>query len=479
MPINTEENTITSDEIQDNKINNDVKDNVEPKKAKKTLDQKIIWNAISAYFLIGVSSIFLLNKRDENINNSFVSAHTKSALVIHLGFLLTYIIFINIWLWKQIEIMSSYWLNNIISILLFLWLFSTLIYWIYKAYLGKYFLLWKLIKIPEMENFSEDDDVNISINEKNKLIVILSFIPFVGYYFYWEHKNEKLIRNTTKFNMVSFILITLLFISSNEVWWSLLLLWYIIFSVYSVLNLVTKNKIPHIKLSFILSPEDKFLATKWLKKYLNAFRKKEKFITFKEILKTEKDKDKLEEEEILKEIESKAKTKFPKELIYIPFVNLIFLFNKDTRYKYHIRNGITITLLILVISFLPKVSSLNILFLFPIAYWTWYLKTRLAYRMPYIYWIYEKWIFLFSLGLSKAKKVKEIKQKNNDIKLKISEKKEEQIITQKDSSEKEDEELIDFDKNDFIEEKQEEIKSEDNLITPIEKIKIEDFTLEK
>ncbi len=404
-------------------INTDKNNFEQNNKKNSNLDKKIIGNAIVAYIF---SFMFLFNKKDKYINNTFVRSHAKSALVIHFGFLLTYIIFINIWIFK-IQIFSWYTLNTIISIILFLSLFSILIYWAYKAYLWKYFSLGTIIKIPEIEETEEIEKEKISIDEKNKLIIILSFIPIIGYYIFWEYNNKKIIRNTTKFNMISFIIIILLFISNNEVWWSILLLWYIVFSAYSILNLVTKDEVPSIKLNFILSPEEKFLVLKWLKKYLNAFRKKEKFIKFKEILKKEKETFNLEEVKILEVIKTKKETKLPKELIYVPIINLIFLFNKDTKYIYHIRNGITITLFMLVIWITPKISSLNIFFLFPIAYWTWYLKNRLAYKMPYIYWIYEKWILILSLFLSKAKKIKEIKETNNDIKLKVENKKDKDI----------------------------------------------------
>jgi hypothetical protein len=58
------------------------------------LNPKIKANAKSAYFLLFVSAAFFLSKKNELINNSFVKSHTKIAFIIHMLFLITYIIFI-------------------------------------------------------------------------------------------------------------------------------------------------------------------------------------------------------------------------------------------------------------------------------------------------------------------------------------------------------------------------------------------------
>jgi hypothetical protein len=49
----------------------------------ENINKKIIANAISAYLLIFVCSLFFLNKTNDSLNNDFVKRHVKSALVIH------------------------------------------------------------------------------------------------------------------------------------------------------------------------------------------------------------------------------------------------------------------------------------------------------------------------------------------------------------------------------------------------------------
>jgi len=59
------------------------------------INDKVRINAKSAYLMIFISLMFLLNKTNPYIHNTFVKNHTKTAFFIHLFFLLTYIIFIH------------------------------------------------------------------------------------------------------------------------------------------------------------------------------------------------------------------------------------------------------------------------------------------------------------------------------------------------------------------------------------------------
>ena len=81
-----------------------------------------------------------------------------------------------------------------------------------------------------------------------------------------------------------------------------------------------------------------------------------------------------QQEEIQNEqlLENLKNMKLPKFLIYIPFINIFFIFIKNSQYSFHIKNGIIITLL-LSLTFLASYFQyiprhLNILFLIPIAY---------------------------------------------------------------------------------------------------------------
>jgi hypothetical protein len=62
---------------------------------ENSIHQKSINNAISAYLMVFISVIFLFNKKNDFLNNNFVKSHTKVAFLIHLSFLINYIIFIS------------------------------------------------------------------------------------------------------------------------------------------------------------------------------------------------------------------------------------------------------------------------------------------------------------------------------------------------------------------------------------------------
>jgi len=59
------------------------------------IHQKSKNNAISAYLMLFISGLFIFNKSNEYINNNFVKSHTKVAFLIHISFLLNYIVFIS------------------------------------------------------------------------------------------------------------------------------------------------------------------------------------------------------------------------------------------------------------------------------------------------------------------------------------------------------------------------------------------------
>jgi hypothetical protein len=56
----------------------------------------------------------------------------------------------------------------------------------------------------------------------------------------------------------------------------------------------------------------------------------------------------MQENEEEKELILKKELKLPKFLIYIPIINLIFLFFKNTKYRFHIINGLIITLILII-----------------------------------------------------------------------------------------------------------------------------------
>jgi hypothetical protein len=70
----------------------------------------------------------------------------------------------------------------------------------------------------------------------------------------------------------------------------------------------------------------------------NYFKEKAEFKNYNLILDEKRKKYKLDNENTETELKKLKNTKLPKFLIYIPFINLIFLFSRKTAQKKHISN---------------------------------------------------------------------------------------------------------------------------------------------
>ena len=386
---------------------------------------KVIGNAISAYFLIFISSLFLINKNNKYINNPYVKNHTKSALLIHIWFLINYIIFISNKVFSSFSFFNIQ-LNNIIWSSLFIILLFILIYWVYKAKTKSIFNIWEILKVinPHSKSIQNWEYKFIDINwdnkfdEKDKLTIIISYIPFLWYFNYSKYRENKYIQDWTKFNLLITIIIILLYIFWYYNLANLLSLIYIIFIVFIWINLFTSENLISINLDFIPSPSKKHIILISIIKYLKLYFKDNNLISFKNFIENEKNiliKDETKNEKLLNKLKD---IKFPKFLIYIPIINIIFLFFIKSKYKYHIINSLILTILIIIYisisSYNNSKYNLSILFIFPIIYWIWYLKNRLAYKMPLIYDFFE----IFSKLFWKTKDINKKYNKTIEINLK-------------------------------------------------------------
>ena len=378
---------------------------------QNTIHKKSVNNAISAYLMLFISSLFLFNKKNEYVNNEFVKSHTKVALLIHLSLLLTYIIFISFSFLKNISILN-YNLNFILASTIFIFLFITLLYWIYKANKQETFKIWEILKVWKIEKIV---DVNWDwiINEKDKLDLILSYIPFIWYITSWSNYKEKNISNIIKINSLITLIISLIYIAWNKNIVLLLSLFYIIFAVFSSLNIITREKIIWLNLEFIPTFTELLIIIKSFIKYLSNYFTKKEFVWIK-VLKNNYLK-KYNEEEKEKELilVKLPKYKLPNILIYIPFINIITLFFINSNKKIHIINWIMINIFFIIFGILDFYNIIYnysyILLLFPIFFWFWYINSRPVYRIPIIYDLFEILLFIKNLFI-KSKKTIKIKQ---------------------------------------------------------------------
>jgi len=392
---------------------------------ENNINQKSKNNAISAYLMILISGMFLLNKNNKNINNSFVRSHTKVAFLIHISFLINFIIFSNYDFLKDFSILW-YSINYIISSSIFILLLIVMLFAIYKASQWKSFKIWDFLSIWHRKKII-DINWDKKLDEKDKLTLILAHIPFIWYIVSWKYYKNIHLKNIVSFNLLISFIISIIYI----LWYNnlslFLLLPYIVFTVYSSINIITTNTIIWINIDFISMPENKINNLKAILKYIKNYFSKNEFIgiiELKEIEKKKREKIELDNTNLLKKLNS---IKIPKLVIYIPILNLITLFFKNTKEKFHIINWLIITLIFIILLILSYYNIINskliLLLLFPIFFWIWYIESRIAYKMPFIYDIFNIINNIKKLFIKSNNKINEIKSETHEENIKVWENK--------------------------------------------------------
>ena len=223
------------------------------------------------------------------------------------------------------------------------------------------------------------------------------------------------------------MIIISLYIFGNTNLSNLLMLVYTIHIVFIWINIFIKTEIININLEKIPTLEELIIIIKSLKIYLINYFKDKEFLSLNKIIETEKKKYKTKqenEEERLRLLKSK---KIPEFLIYTPIINLIFLFIKKTKYKYHFINWIMLTFILvfcLVLKFYGYLNSdIYLLIIIPICFGIWYSYHYFSYKMPFVYQIYKYLLYFKNLIIFKGKKINKKRKEINEVNLKVGEKK--------------------------------------------------------
>jgi len=358
---------------------------------EKEQNSKIIWNAISAYFMIFVSGMFLFNKNDPLLSNKFVKQHTKSALLIHLGFLISYITFISYWIWTSINIWS-FALNYIIASILCIILLWMLLFWVFRASKWNTFAIWEIIKVSKVQWVVDINKETTDLDERAKLDILLSYIPFVSFYLSPKHWDNQFIKHWSRWTLFLTVILILLY----NFWYNDIVMFitlvYTVYVVFIGLNLFTTWNIIQIRFSNIFSPAYKFQYTQALCRYFKNYIKWNNLDPVNTYLEEIKNEYKTLEDSDNDKVLVLPDLKLPKFAIYIPLLNLLYIFVKENKYSTHIRNGIVISILFIITVLLIKFTTLNygLLYLFVIIsiYWIWTIHNQPVYKMPYIYMFY-------------------------------------------------------------------------------------------
>ncbi len=371
--------------------------------------------AISSYFLILISWLMLLIKKNPNFSNKFVKSHIKVAFLLHLLIFSVIIIFLFYW---NFNFFSFYNFNSnqIISSILLFFLFLALLYWMYKAY------LWENMNIKEFNIKNKKNKIvnlqdNIKITEKWIFSIILTYIPFLGFLLSWKIKSGSFL-NILKFNTYFTIFLIIIYIFWKNSTWNFLVLAYTIFIVLTWIMLVINRTFIKINLSKIPSFSE---INDYLKIFFNYIINffKNNFLEFSKVKKIYFEKK--EKKEIL-ELEKLNKNKdlqIYKKLIYFPILNFIFIFFINTKYKNHIINWILLSILTIIFYFFNFNKYYYLFIIMWIFYWIWNLK-NINYKFPFLYNFYElfKNIFIKFNNLIKIFKQKKSEVKKETFKVK-------------------------------------------------------------
>jgi len=382
------------------------------------LNEKIIANAKSSYLLLFISWAFLLVKHNPDINNEFVKSHTKKAIFIHILFFLNWLIFVYFWLKINFEI-YNYSIDNIISIIIFIFLFYLLLTWVYKAHNKENFEIWRTIKLSKNIKFSLENN-KTELNEEDKITLIMTKIPLIWFIIWAKYEENEIIENDLKLNYIITSLIFLLFILWNTNLSNLALLWYTIFVVFSSMLLFIKDEIIQLNLKTIPNLKEIRLQIITFVLYIKTYFSKKSFVKYSELSVYIKDKEnsRLANDKI--ELEKKSHFKLTKSLIYIPILNLISIFNKDVVEKKHIILWVIISLAFILswINFWFT-NKIQIFLLFPMFAWIWHIKNNMNYEFPFLYDIY----LISSKLKSKIEKIfsfiKQKKKEEKSVNLKV------------------------------------------------------------
>ncbi len=373
-----------------------------------SLDPKIKNNAISAYLLVFLSVWFLFNKTNKYVDNDFVKSHTKTAFFIHLLFLLVYVIFV--------ILIPAYTVTVYVAAILFLWVFGLLLYGIYKAWKWQTFKIIDIVKISKVEKMA-DLHRHLESDENSKFSFFLSYIPFVSYANYSllnsNTNYNKVFKNNIYINLIISLLISIIYINWNSTLAIFILLFYIIIIVFITLILIAQDNFIFVYINHINKVEQLELYLKTFAEYFKNYTKTS-LVPYKELIASNIAKELAQESSDELMLNTKKDSKLPKYLIYIPIINLIYLFSLDTKYRFHIINWLSLTIITIFMLYIYWwFSGIFFLLLYPVCFWIWNLRWKMAYKQTFIFHIYNSFILIQN---KLAKMIKKIKETKNTVK---------------------------------------------------------------
>lgn len=379
----------------------------------ENMDEKNKINAAISYLFMW--ELFLLAKNNPNFGNPFVRNHAKNATKIHFSFLviiLVYKVFIESYLYISIPIINLN-ITRIIESGLYLVFTLLLIRWAYKAFYGK---LAEDIKIRKDYLKVETNIIEGQITETQKMLYIVSYIPFIGLI---VGNNNSINKYWVKIWWIFSVIFIFLIITGHSEPAFFLSLLYIMFVVFAWVMMFIQQKIVFSTfVNNIYDLKTLYSITRAIFVYILEsitiifWRNKE--LSFREIHSRIIAKDE-KYDNLANNYLTNTVIVFGNKLIFIPVINIIylptFLFNKKSRYIIAIIQWLIISVIAILLWYFDY-SNYSILLLFPIFLWIANTKQNPFYRIPVIYEIYE---ILDKLSFGIFSKIKFLKEKKNEV----------------------------------------------------------------
>lgn len=335
------------------------------------LSSKIRTNAAIAYFFLGF--LFLLAKKQPNFSHAFIQAHAQFATKIHAGFLLAYFVYAQFFrgflLFSFPVVLIS--ADQIVSVCFFLSLTFLLVWFAYQAQKGH--LPHVSAGIALQNHFAVQSQDTQFLNESEKMMVLLSFVPFFGFLVSARHKNAFTQIGERICGIATLCFIGGMVFNASNTQYMLLMLGYIVFLVYVGMFLFLHSsfllpgfiqKIPtisQIHIFFRTFPLYMFdiLAVIFGKTQTVSFQSR--FLAMQTSL--------LQHQEQINRMVTPSKSFLPNWLIAVPIFNMAFLpqlFRTNQQHTQIISQGILQSVLLMVVWCLYTFgSTLQGVFLLP------------------------------------------------------------------------------------------------------------------
>jgi|GEM_PF-1215617 len=354
---------------------------------------------MSAYFLMGF--ILLISRKNAKLNHPFIQSHAKTATFLHIGMFVLYALFI----WhKWFASISVPFLGMHLNHLLLIAGLSVLM-------MINFYGAWQasqeqIFGIKDVTNLTKTSNIvamrNSNFSEKGAFVSVLSLIPFLGFTVKGQYASHKsvFLENNLKVNLFATTLICILFISHPNLAQIFLLVYFIFIAFFGLLMIMSKQ-ILDFSLKKIPTVQDMYVYIRTTLIYISNYFGKKDFISFSEVLENTKQTIVTESLGRKNIVSSLREPSLPVQIAYIPYINLIGMIDRNSQNRFHIINGLCITILSILL-WLTGHYQFQI-FVFFLVFFGWgYLKHK-EYVFPFLYDIYAVFARIFGKLFGRTK----------------------------------------------------------------------------